>query len=372
MAVAFHDSIWTPWEEPNNDVFIIGAGFSIATNNKFPNTDALGTKAARDVRRRKPEGTDISVIPKKFTSGNFETYLGQISEDQPYLSTSENLRNRAVFFEHTKAVRDIVVDAEQRTDSIPDWFYNFISVCHARQSKIITLNYDTLIERSIPELLLTTANESRNATASDILDGIPPNPKTNADSLSVVMRSLRLIKLHGSTWWFWVPTDLTGSTIQRIDPQGYRSESSDEFDSERRRLLPGREPFIIPPISGKGSLYLNPVIKELWSRASHSLKNAKRIFVVGYSFPLADTGMIGLLQSALSRLKDYPEVHVIDKTPTQIIERLQNIGITATSPFEGASSVKRFADSYTHEASKLVVERLRQQLSVSKPVLPSA
>lgn len=354
----------SPWDDTERDVVILGAGFSIAVNKLFPNTDELGTRAVAEICRANRLGIDVNGLPATFSNGQFETWLAQMSDDQPYLSTSENLRNRAIFLELTQTIRDIIVEVEEESSrQFPSWLCDFLSVCHARQSHLITLNYDTLIERCILKLYLAPPNEERVVTAGDILDGIPPDTRTNISGAG--LRSLRLLKLHGSTSWYWVPTDQTGSTIQRIDTQAHKSQSDTEIQAERRRILPGREPFIIPPISGKGSLYNNPVIRELWTSAHDALRGARRVFLIGYSLPSADSGMGGLLNHALSNNPHAPILEVVnfEKAVPPILDRLSKIGIKAKPSFTADNCVEKFAKSYVDETSRHVLTHLQEYLS---------
>jgi hypothetical protein len=67
---------------------------------------------------------------------------------------------------------------------------------------------------------------------------------------------------------------------------------------QRQRELPGRERFIIPPLSTKGSYYRNPLTRELWQQAHRTLSRATRISLVGYSMPPADLVMANMLRPA--------------------------------------------------------------------------
>ena len=54
-----------PWDDADQDVFILGAGFSIAANKAFPSTDQLGTMALGKVRERNRLGLDVDLLPKQ-------------------------------------------------------------------------------------------------------------------------------------------------------------------------------------------------------------------------------------------------------------------------------------------------------------------
>ncbi|MHB8289226.1 MAG: SIR2 family protein [Acidimicrobiales bacterium] len=322
-----------PWDDADKDVFILGAGFSIAAYNDFPSTDRLGTMALGKVRKRNRLGFDLDLLPEEFTNSQFELWLAQLAEDQPYLSLSENLRNRALFVEVTYAIREVILEAEENArGNLKNWLSPFLRLCGYRGSQIITLNYDSLVD---------SVTKAGPATRTQI---------TGSGST----RS-NVWKLHGSISKWWAPNDPTGATIQEVPIR----------DSEDRPIIPrGLEPFIIPPISGKAAFYRNPKVRELWTEAYDALLRADRVLIVGYSFPAADISMASLLQSSLGRrtIGKQPEVEVINLDPVSVESQLDRVGVSHTVTFDGESSVANFVDSYITEASKYVIRKLREDL----------
>jgi len=95
-------------------------------------------------------------------------------------------------------------------------------------------------------------------------------------------------------------------------------------DETRRLVLPGREPFIVPPSATKSGYYRNPLTRELWRTAFEALHAAGRISLVGYSLPPADLVMSGMLASAI-RGRDVP-IEVVNPCPEGPSERLLGLG----------------------------------------------
>jgi hypothetical protein len=104
--------------------------------------------------------------------------------------------------------------------------------------------------------------------------------------------TFRLLKLHGSLDWWAVPKDVSGATLNREETYGTFERPAELTDEERHRTLHGRERFIIPPLSLKGTYYRNPLTRELWRQADQALHRATRISIVGYSIPPADFVMV--------------------------------------------------------------------------------
>lgn len=349
------------WADTSRDVFVLGAGFSIAANDRFPNTDDLGNRAIQRLREQSAVAEDDDRLPVKgFKFGQFEAWLAQLAEDQPYLSTAENLRNKALFVELSHSISQVLDECEEPVDhSVHPWLFDLVSVWHVRQAMVITLNYDTLIERNVANHLLTDPATNEQVSSRHILDDLPASPTEEGRLAGLGCGTLRLLKLHGSASWYWVPNDTTGATIGRLDPPRGTSRSEPVAEVERRRLLPGREPFIIPPISIKSGSYDNPVTREIWARAHEALRRADRVFFVGYSFPQNDLSVSGLIVNALTRRADPPEIRVVDREPKPVQGRLETIGVASIEEEPGGDAVRYFVKRYVDEAAKHVVERLR-------------
>ncbi len=78
------------WDEEAPDVFILGAGISIAADLSFPDTDTLGTRALDKIHHANRLGIDLSILPEQFRHGLFGVWLAQIAEDQPSFSRGKN------------------------------------------------------------------------------------------------------------------------------------------------------------------------------------------------------------------------------------------------------------------------------------------
>ena len=63
-----------PWDDADQDVFILGAGFSIAANKTFPGTDQLGTMALGKVRESNHLNLNLDLLPEEFRNSQFETF----------------------------------------------------------------------------------------------------------------------------------------------------------------------------------------------------------------------------------------------------------------------------------------------------------
>jgi hypothetical protein len=361
-------------DEPaqTREVVLLGAGFSHAVNSLFPLTEELGKLALEAAEVRESEH------PARGT--RFEAWLSRLAEDQPYRSVEANLDARKLFMKMSAAIARVLGEREREAlqGTTPAWLDDLLTVWHTRRSTVITFNYDNVVECAVDGHCLTdrSGGVPRHVTSHDILDRLPPLPPSIlSEELPLdaplpprrplllpgsdrVAETFRLLKLHGSLSWFWSPDDTTGVTLQRWRSRGSFGQPRLADEDERRRALPGRVPFVVPPTSMKSSYLTNLVSRELWSRAREALAGAQRLIVVGYSVPPEDQVASGMLAEAL-RGRDI-EVIVVDPCARAVEARLMDLRVApATRRFDELSCVEDFTTWYRDDQARSVVRRLR-------------
>ena len=365
--------------DSGNDVFIIGAGFSRAVSRAFCLTNDLGKQAvgaARiPARDQPPEGT------------RFETWLSRLAEERPYRSAEENVQARALFLRLGAAIAEVVSGWERDAFSSPPpaWLEDLLSVLHARRSTVISFNYDHILETAVAGHCLEDRRSMRPVRPADILGRLPPCAPTLADeerTYPVVQRkstwdprdevvpadwmpsTFRLLKLHGSLSWYWDPDDQVGLTLQRWRIPGRFGSYDHPDEAARRRSLPGRVPFVVPPTTTKSSYLTNLVSRELWSTARESLGSASRLILLGYSLPTEDAVVSGLLAETLAR-RDIAVV-VANLKPGPVSQRLRDLGLLTNSDepreFGGEESVEHFVAWHRDDEAERALARLRNDL----------
>lgn len=319
----------------SGDVLVLGAGFSKAVSSEFPVTDDLGHRALAAA------GLDSQNV---FTGGSFEAWLSYLAEPQPFLSHAENLDNGALFARLVDAIHDVLCAIERDAvgAGFPAWLYRLVAALHARRATVVTFNYDRILERALGELSLDDFPKrkgERRVRWSDPLDQVPPFPPAPARLAGARRPTFRLCKLHGSLNWFWVPGDVSGATLHHWE--------LDDDPVERSRYLPGREPYLVPPASGKSAFFANPVMSETWRRAHEALSTAGRVCFVGYSLPLTDLTSAGMVSATLSR--DDVALEVINVDPDPVIGSVARLtGRSAASN----RNVEHFVDEYVKGAAE--------------------
>lgn len=77
-------------------------------------------------------------------------------------------------------------------------------------------------------------------------------------------------------------------------------------------------PLIIPPVRHKKYIMFGDLFKTLWEKAEIELKNAERIFILGYSFPITDIRTNELIKDAFMARNNIPEIIIVNPDPEAI------------------------------------------------------
>jgi hypothetical protein len=332
----------------------------------MPLTDELGQEALAAIEGHGyRDGISIDFGPPL----TFESWLSLLSDDQPQLTAAENRENKALFERLREAIANILWEAQFSAIArpAPSWLYELMSVLHRERATVITFNYDLIVEAAISSGSLWDPYSSRLVGAHDALQGLPPLPNTGSWLVGELGTTLKLLKLHGSLDWWAVPDDVSGATLAR-EATVWRFERPSELTDEgRRQQLPGRDRFIIPPLSSKSVYYRNPLTRELWQQAFIALRGADRVSIVGYSLPPADTVMANMLRVALAG-RDVA-IDVVNPEPDDVRTRLVGFGVSEDQIVTVASAecVERFTQQLCEEASSNLADQLRGGLLEDSP-----
>ena len=272
------------------DVFILGAGFSKAVNDTMPVMHDLTDEILRTIRQRDP------AFAKRLEDlgSNVELWMSYLSQNQPWLSEEDIYHNLSM----ARVIRQrlqVIIDErtwETARFSTPAWFERLLKSWHNHRSTVVTLNYDTLVERA-----------SRGLNVSDKVSTIRP-PQIyppffeNVDARTgsglwgeEPLETFTLLKLHGSmNWYYSGRPEFYGENILYADVPPLGSDFQ-TVEKERRKRSRDKDTLIIPPVTEKTTYFRNETICRLWHEAAQELKSADRIFIIGYSLPTSDLGM---------------------------------------------------------------------------------
>jgi hypothetical protein len=331
----------------------------------MPLTDELGHAALHVLRDQLPPRLALSQLPRGL---NFEAWLSQLASDQPYLSDGDNAQNKAAFLLLSGAIAEVLGDrvSEVLASEYPEWLLQFVSAAHHSQATVITFNYDPLIECMVatPTGILGDPShygELWNGVSwTELTGGLPPWAPGGARVGSQRAETLRLLKLHGSLNWYWRSGDASGISVARRSLPGYFGSPLPYTEEERRREVPGRVPFVVPPAASKSEYYSDPIVKEMWTQAAERLSSADRVALVGYSLPVTDVTFSNMLRESIGARSC--SVDVVDFDPVPVRDRLVALGIDEariTMQAPGPTAVEGFVTQWLRLMSANALQQLR-------------
>lgn len=278
------------------EVFVLGAGFSRAISKSMPLLNELGQELERRLDKRTlPHDTRLPIE-------DFENWLSFLAEDQPWLTEEEHLRHRATFLSASRVICEVIYERElaARRSAPPDWLRALVARWHEDRAKVITFNYDNLVEAAFTEVVkvYSGADTTTNYVAPAQLATTaltPINARSGAVLVSPLIETFGLMKLHGSRSWLYSGRPaFYGETI--FDTCGVNGWSPDSDRVFKEWITADKVPLVVPPTAGKTNFFNNETIRLEWRHAFNSLRDADRIWLVGYSFPETDLLVRFLLQ----------------------------------------------------------------------------
>jgi hypothetical protein len=173
---------------------------------------------------------------------------------------------------------------------------------------VITLNWDSTIERTLLELGRWSPVDGYGFTRHLRADGVQPQKRL--PSILAAKSDVRVLKLHGSVGWrsgnnhelmfdnLWLQFLLPASLVETI------------VDADARLFADTLPHALAYPSYLKR--FENRFILEIWHRADQALRRADEVEIWGYSLPASDSAVGVLLQSLRARAREEkirPEVY---------------------------------------------------------------
>lgn len=112
----------------DEEVLILGAGFSKAVSEHMPMTGELGEEVLKLLRSR-----GMAHLPSRAFSGpQLEAWLSRLAEPQPDLSAAENSASHSLFLRVSEALREIIIQRQARAhaDELPWWLRRMLGAVH--------------------------------------------------------------------------------------------------------------------------------------------------------------------------------------------------------------------------------------------------
>lgn len=316
-------------------VFLVGAGFSKAINERMPLMNELGTQVWDQLGERTP------YLPPNLQSASHEMNLEQVLtylvEDHPWDERYRGFERRAHFELLADRIVSTVTQAEAETTQTapPDWLLHLVAYWSKTQSHVVTFNYDSLIESAY-----CATDENRYAANLQTAITTPLNLRTAGTvGADPDADAFKLSKLHGSTrWWYSGRTDSYGETIfdSLIDAKWPSRGGSPPAAADK-------VPVVVPPSFVKNPYLSNETVKHEWFNAWLALRRAPRVCIIGYSLPESDLLVRSLLLDGTRRGQ---QIEVVDVAPMPVVARVRSLLPTAkvVTCHEGVNAVNSFVE----------------------------
>jgi len=179
--------------------------------------------------------------------------------------------------------------------------HRFLSTLRRRDS-IITLNYDTIVERHLTRRQGDTPVGCERLEMLNVWIG-PPGSTHGGAGVPIIepfqpTERGYLVKLHGSVNWRACPRPMCPNHWYIQPTEGLRPEMGDGVEQGRCTAC-GSIPdvVIIPPIALK-SFDRFPKLRLMWLQAFHALRLAPRWVFIGVSFAPTDMQLRSLVRAA--------------------------------------------------------------------------
>ena len=345
----------------NTDVFILGAGFSKAINSQMPTMNELTIEVLQRLVSPLPPPLQDPENRGRELDNNIELWMTYLSQSQPWLDRRFNMSNQALAIEVRRLIRDIITRSSLgsmtppiaiTTDlrsSEPIWLDRLIAQWNARRVSVITLNYDTLVERAAMAFSNPAINNGEGIPPSQVYPPYFSNIRSRRVSLvsSSPLETFTFYKLHGSVNWHYSGMeDFYGETIFYSDVSPWGS-NPDPREIDSLSSAEDKETLIIPPVAEKTTYFNNETVRRLWQEASNKLYSAERVFVIGYSLPISDLGMQFFIKQSLP--SNGTPWYIVN-TDTDVTNRYSDLlepQQTVVDEYVGEDDpVSRFVDAY--------------------------
>lgn len=295
------------------EVFVLGAGFSKAVHDSMPLLEELSLQIRHRVTDLPPPLLDLG--------DNIELWLTYLSQPQPWLKEYYNLQNRAQFLRITELIGEILNERMVHAVSQdgPGWIHQLVNSWHEKRATVITLNYDTIIERAAVKAGIDVCT-IYPVTLADV---------RRASSWGVEeIESFRLFKLHGSVNWYYSGAASFHGEVLYYGVVAPWGQSNDEGERQCTLAASDKVPLIVPPTTEKIGYFQHETLRQVWLKASQALSAATCVYCVGYSLPFTDLGIRFFLQH--SRPNEKVPLFIVNKTKNvnetkDVVERYQQL-----------------------------------------------
>jgi hypothetical protein len=243
---------------------------------------------------------------------DLELWLSYLAQPYPWLDAETTLYYQSVFLQLSAVLAREVLRAQNEATKkrAPGWLLALTQKWCELRSAVITLNYDTMLEKMYWAAAHVPFHVLYQIPILDV-----EGRRGRSTYVGYTDDCYRLFKLHGSVDWYYSGTNGRDETI-------YHGHFSLDWAPEPLREISNRVgglvPMLVPPVSAKDAYFRNDRLREQWLLAARAAAEARRLFLIGYSFPPADQ----MMRLFLATSPHVSEVYVVN-TSVEAAERAE-------------------------------------------------
>lgn len=337
----------------SGELFVLGAGFSRAISPAMP----LLTDLGRAVRSRLQLPQRLSRLPFRT---NVERALTMLSDSQPWQSEEERIEDQLWLHRVVGLVAEEIVRCDNEVGyDLPDWLDDLVLWWHKRNATVITLNHDLLVEKAFEAVSPGWAQGSDDMSWTSLSFGLypvgltPAALRTLSGSSVGDVPSFTLVKLHGSTNWYYSGRREFGGEPLYCVPVYSDDDKSNSMEMVHLQRVQDKRRFTVPPLHRKSPFLEHEYVRFLWRVAAERLKQARRIHVMGYSLPEADELVLSLLNGFGDSRREPPELIVVNSSPHAVrhFKRKCSRSYRVTSAGDGETVIREHVNHLVSESS---------------------
>ena len=296
-------------------LFILGAGFSKAiTNGIMPLLNELTDDIVNVLKHSDQD--DIYRYWKKYieepnignirnaTNHNFEDIMTFLSSKFAYETYIDEHLKYILY----QRVTEVIVEIFQRKNlekeiSHERYLIDFAHFLKHEKADIFTFNYDLVLEYLLAKVTNDELYHNHPSTYFEKWYRIKKMPSYYNDNLEKyrthTKNILTIYKLHGSINWLYDKSSPTGIRV-----------SSSFIPSEYAQ---GLDYLLVPPTMLKNFSFQTDLLNFQWQNFREKLKQAEKIYIIGYSIPQTDVATRYILQT---HLNSSSEIFIVTLKPT--------------------------------------------------------
>jgi hypothetical protein len=292
-----------------NRLFILGAGFSKAFSGRMPLLSELSDSVRRD------DGTQRPRLPRDAFRNDFEALLTYLFQQMPWKSPEDIHGDLAEFYALSRLIAARIGECEEEAfnGSVPQWATRYAQYLAQTQTTVVTLNYDTILERLLTQCDMPAGNGKINERGLYSLPLVHIGFRSGNYDLTIHQGASWLLKIHGSINWFVAPDAWDSGGQVFFSKISERGTSNEAFG--KRDLIP----LLIPPVADKSSFYRSGLVRTMWEEISQAFADAEEVFCIGYSLPKTDLTMRLFFMGATPRPDQ--RIYVVNNSSSEALVR---------------------------------------------------